>query len=200
MYKNIPIGKSNVYKPLVDYMVKNNSRYVALNSPQTRPEFFKKDLSIPFHKKFPDRYVHEFESLLAQSDPKGSILCVSPFKNKCEIIKIKSSKENYDSGLLSFFIQSIQQINPTSNLLYEMLEVHPKHRSGTFVTSDTNHCCFKKLIVKMARRPTTDYSSNNIELILMVQDHVNHSGLLNMSALNKWLCWEDEHDNTDTNA
>ena len=191
IYKTIPVGKNNLYKVLVDYMIENNTRYIGLYVPRARPEYFKKDLSLPFHKRFPESYVHDFESLIAQSDPNISILCVYPYKSMCEIKKLKNNKDSYESALLSFFIQSVHQINPTSRILYEMQGFPPKYGCGKFITSDTNQCCFKKLVAKMVSRPSPDYIANNVELILMVEDHVKHTEMLNVATLNKWLCWGD---------
>ena len=182
------IPKNSLHEALVPYMLYNNTRYVALLAPRAIPEFFNKELNIPFNKRFPDIYVHEFESLIAQSDIQKNIIHINPRDGRCKIEYISRDKDKYESALLSFFIQSVQEINPQSKILYDMAGISPKRRSKNITSSGTNHCCFKKIVVKMVSAPVDD-TSNCIKLVLMIQDHVNHKKDLNVSALNKWLCW-----------
>ena len=175
------IPGSSLHKALCKYMTSTGSRYVGLSVPSTYPRNYSREKG-KFWKKFPTDYVDEVESLLAQGSPRY-VLNINRIKDTAQLVQVES-EETYNRVLLSLFVQSVQQINPTSRLLYSMVNVKPLHGLGVFISCETNQCCFRYLVAKV-HRPS--YSESDIDIRLYVRDHVHHNSLLDLSVISKWM-------------
>lgn len=174
-----------LHKALKRYMKVTGSSCVGLSVPTTYPGTYVKGECATFWRRFPIEYVDELEALLAQ----GSLRCVLTINNKRETADVLqvATIDDFNRTLLSLFVQSVQQINPTSRVLYSMVNLKPIHGLGVFVSCETNQCCFKYLAAKI--HATTD-DSDGSHIRLYVRDHVHHNSLLDLSVVNKWMSCE----------
>lgn len=164
---------SCLHNVICTYMKTHRLTYIALSVPSSRPAFFNA-AKAKFCDKFPKEYVNELDSLFSQS---AKVLIINRKKRDAKIVEVNSEK-TYNEALLSIFVQSVQQINPTSRLLYAMVGLKPRFGLGKFVASETNQCCFKNLVIKL---------KCSGELRVYVRDHINHKTLLVLNAVSKWL-------------
>jgi len=181
MYQRIKPGTA-LYKRLSTYMRETGVGYVRLAVPSTRPHSYdiSKNLS-QFSNRFPKDYVDEVEAMLAQYDPRG-VLCIVTSTNKADLVNV-TSLDTYNSALKTLFFQSVQHINPTSPILYLMINQTPPPGKGRFVTSKLAHCCVKHLTVKLVPQP----SNKPCDLRLYVMDHINHTSSLDFVTIGKWF-------------
>lgn len=176
LYRQIVRG-SDLHNALCEYMLTHKLTYVALSVPTSRPTFFNTGITPRFCDKFPKEYVDDLDTLLAQSN---RVLTINRGMKKAKMVEVYSEK-TYNEALLSMFIQSVQQINPTSRLLYSMVGLEPKFGLGKFVSSETNQCCFKYLVFKLK------VTRGSFVIRVYVRSHVNHTSLLVLSAVSKWF-------------
>ena len=177
LYRRIIPG-SDLHNVICQYMLTRGLTYVALSVPSSRPTFFNTSNTPKFSDRFPKEYVDDLDSLLAQDN---RVLSINRKTKEAEMIKVYSEK-TYNEALLSMFVQSVQQINPTSQLLYLMVGLKPRFGRGRFVSSETNQCCFKNLVLKLKVT-----SRGSFDIRVFVREHVNHTDLLVLSSLSKWM-------------
>lgn len=177
------IKESALHKTLSSYMASKGLRYVQLTHPRSRPSTYDTKRGIPFLQRFPAEYVEEFEGMLAQS---GDVIVINPVKHTAEVVHVLSDTV-YNSALLSLFVQSIQQVNPTSRMLYSMVGRPPAHGVGRFVSSETSQCCFKYIIVGAQK----GYRGvDEFDLRLYVANHINHTCILDLESVAYWFSSE----------
>lgn len=175
---------SALYKALRNYMVSNDVTCVGLSVPSTHPSTYVKGVAEKFWMRFPEAYVDEVDSLLAQGRSRCA-LNINVKLGTADVIRVKSENV-YNSVLLSLFVQSVQQLNPTSRVLYSMVNVKPMHGVGVFVSCETNQCCFRYLAAKLHPSTTTDDSGQS-DVRLYVREHVKHDSLLDLRVITKWM-------------
>ena len=181
---------TELHSILTDYMTSAGATYVALAVPQTSPETYSKHKTDFFSEKFPDEYVREVEGLLAQDPASGAVLILNLLRETAEVFRVKTLKD-YHRVLLSLFVQSVQQINPTSRILFEMKDLAPSFGVGKFVSCETNQCCFRYLTAKLCcKGGRTGAQTGGQEVRLYVRDHVHHNSLLDLSVISKWMSAE----------
>lgn len=191
---NLRIKKhSQLYNALLDHMLQENVRYLALSVPDCVPHYFRKlRKEEKFWKKIPPDYVENVEALLAQGQGAGftKILVVNSRNSTAEMI---DAFDKYESVLLSLFVQSVQQRNPTSRLLYEMVGEDPVHGVGTFAECETFNCCFRSLVVKMTEVKKSG-KKLDVQLTLHTRRHLCHSKHPQIDVITKWFnCYSAEY-------
>ena len=176
LYRRVTPG-SDLHNTICEYMLNHGLKYVALSVPTTRPTFYKTGNIHNFGDRFPKDYVDDLDSLLAQGN---QVLSINRKKKEAKRIQVLS-QEKYNQVLLSIFVQSVQQINPTSRILYRMNGLKPRFGLGKFASSDTNQCCFKNLVLRLK------VTCGMLEIRMYVSEHINHNSLLVLSAVSKWF-------------
>ena len=179
IYRKVAPG-THLHSVLCEYMLTRGLEFVALTVPTVRPsEFVVKNLS-RFSQKFPQEYTDNLDALLAQGGDDPRVLVINCQSKSAQLVKV-DSLQKYNETLLSLFVQSLQQINKTSRVLYRMVGQVPKHGLGKFVSSETNQCCFKNLVCKLKA------NRGGFEIKLYVRGHLNHNSLLDLSTVSKWF-------------
>lgn len=187
-FKNDPSGLTDIFRRiapgsdlhnvLCKYMLTHGVEYVALSVPSVRPWKYIDKPMPRFSQRFPEDYVDNLDSLLAQGDPR--VLIINHKSRSARVVKVDSLKA-YNSTLLSMFVQSLQQINRKSRILYHMVGVTPPYGIGKFVLAETYQCCFRNLVCKLK------VTRGEFEVRLYVRGHVHHTSLLDLSSVSKWL-------------
>lgn len=184
IYRKITPG-SELHNVLCKYMLTNRVNYVALMVPSSRPTSFINRHMSRFSDRFPKEYVDDLDVLLAQGRSCPRVLVINHKNQEARMIEI-TSEETYYSVLFSMFVQSVQQINPTSRMLYLMIGMQPKFGLGKFVDSETNQCCFRYLVFKKK------VIRGDVVIKVYVRDHVHHKSLLDLSSVSKWFNCETD--------
>lgn len=180
IYRKVVPG-SDIHRVLCKFMLTRKLKYVGLSAPSARPTSFMNNQQPKFHDRFPQEYVRDVDTLLGQGGGVPKVLVINHHTKKARTVKVNDRK-TYDQVILSMFVQSVQQLNRTSRLLYRMVNLPPKFGIGTFVSSETTHCCFKNLVAKLKINTRSEF-----EIKFYVRDHVNHSGQVDLSSVSKWF-------------
>lgn len=172
---------SDVYRVLRDFMLTRGLTYAGLSAPSERPTSYV-DKTLPrFQDRFPEGYVRDLDTLLGQGGLVPEVLILNLRPTKATTVKV-TEEATYNRVLLSMFVQSVQQLNRTSRILYKMVKLPPRFGVGTFVSSDTTQCCFKNLVAKLKIN-----TLGEIDIKFYVRDHVTHKGLVDLSSISKWF-------------
>lgn len=172
---------SDMHSVLCEFMLTRGLKYVGLSAPSARPKSFLKKPQPRFHERFPKEYVRDVDTLLGQGGTVPKVLVINYRPKKAWAVKV-TDEQTYNQVILSMFVQSVQQLNRTSRLLYSMVDLAPMYGMGTFVSSETTQCCFKNLVAKLKTNVRGEF-----EIKFYVRDHVSHSGLVDLSSVSKWF-------------
>lgn len=162
--------RSTLAKLIVRYMNEERTRYVSLSTPNQSPRSFDKSAK-SLIDKFPEEYVHDLEGLLNQSKV-PRVLVVSLKDGSATTLVNATTK--YDSVVLSFFTQSVQQRNPTAGILYEMIGRPPPRKKGVFLDCETLNCCFRHSVVRLIDAERHDSLSYALALDVRFHQCVNN--------------------------
>ncbi|GFR75992.1 hypothetical protein ElyMa_005789400 [Elysia marginata] len=175
---------SNLFRVLLRWMNDECTRLAALSTPTQKPKSFDRSAK-PLASRLPAEYVDDLEALLSQA--KSPRVLVVALKDGPTTALVDATKR-YESVALSFFVQSVQQINPTAGILYEMIGQPPAHGKGTFVDCETSNCCFRHVVVRLVEANKRDGSTHT--LALNVRPHEcssNNPGKYPVDTMMKWL-------------
>lgn len=180
IYRKAVTG-SDIHRVLCGYMQKRGIKYVGLSTPKVRPTSFIVQKMPRFYNRFPEEYVREVDTLLGQGGNVPEALVINHETNKARTVKVSSLKM-YNSVLLSLFVQSVQQVNQTSRILYRMVGLVPEHGLGKFISSETTQCCFQNLVAKL-----NSTNRGEFEIKFFVRDHIRHNSPFDHSSVSKWF-------------
>jgi hypothetical protein len=172
---------SDIHRVLCKFMLTRGLKYVGLTAPSARPSSYV-DKAVPnFHEHFPEDYSRDLDTLLGHGGSVPTVLIINQRSKEATAVKV-TDRDTYNRVLLSMFVQSVQQLNRTSRMLFRMVGLPPKFGMGTFVSSETTQCCFKNLVAKLKTTPRGEFEIN-----FFVKDHIHHSSLLDLSSIAKWF-------------
>lgn len=167
--------KSRFYQELVKYMGYKQCSTVWLSKPNTTPSSY--NLNEKGISAICEKYREELETCLIHAD--NDVFIFNSSTKECTYKRCN----NIDSVALSFFVQSIQHIDPQSPMLYYMIGNTPPSSTHKGTSSKLGHCCLNHLYFHFER--PFGVGSDNIKIY--IGGHANHVDLSIQDLLKKWF-------------